>query len=100
MDLATAEETRDLIKTTLLRLDVENKRILSLCREMAMDHQYFKTGRYEATMQIYLGGVSLLNKRLNELSSRTSQARPPAQSRFRTSLLNIALPNFSGAFSE
>ncbi|KAI4484392.1 hypothetical protein M0802_013101 [Mischocyttarus mexicanus] len=82
------------------KFDAEHGRILSSCRKTAMDQPYFKAGRYEATMQTYLAGISLLNKCISELAPKTSQARAPGQARFRSSLLNVDLPKFSGAFSE
>ncbi|KAI4483425.1 hypothetical protein M0802_013403 [Mischocyttarus mexicanus] len=62
MDLAIVEKTRDLLKATWARFDAENERILSSCRETAMDLPYFKTERYEATMRSYLAGISILNQ--------------------------------------
>ncbi|XP_014614534.1 PREDICTED: uncharacterized protein LOC106792578 [Polistes canadensis] len=51
-------------------------------------------------MQAYLGGVTLLSLRIEELSQQAPPVTSQRASRFRTVLPNISLPKFSGAFSE
>ncbi|XP_014614951.1 PREDICTED: uncharacterized protein LOC106792932 [Polistes canadensis] len=100
MDLSTAVETRELLRTTWTKFDAEHDRIVSSSRETVMEQPYFKNNRYDATMQIYLAGITLLNQRIEELSRQASQAMPQPQFRPRSVLPNISLPKFSGAFSE
>ncbi|KAI4473002.1 hypothetical protein M0804_015528 [Polistes exclamans] len=100
MDLSTAVETRELLRTTWTKFDAEHDRIVSSSRETAMEQPYFKNNRYDATMLIYLAGMTLLNRRIEELSRQASQAMLQSQSRPRSILPNISLLKFSGAFSE
>ncbi|KAI4484364.1 hypothetical protein M0802_013123 [Mischocyttarus mexicanus] len=43
IDQATAEETRDFLRSNWHRFDAEHERLISSCPETAMDHPYFKT---------------------------------------------------------
>ncbi|KAI4476729.1 hypothetical protein M0804_013346 [Polistes exclamans] len=70
MDLSTAVDTRELLRTAWSKFDAEHDRIVSSSRETAMEQSYFKENRYDSTMQTYLAGVTLLNLRIEKLSQQ------------------------------
>ncbi|KAI4473457.1 hypothetical protein M0804_015338 [Polistes exclamans] len=100
MDLSTAVDTRELLRTAWSKFDAEHDRIVSSYRETALEQSYFKENCYDTTMQTYLGGVTLLNLRIEELSQQVPPVISQSPSRSRTVLPHISLPKFSGTFSD
>ncbi|KAI4476635.1 hypothetical protein M0804_013414 [Polistes exclamans] len=95
MDLSTAVDTRELLRTALSKFDAEHDRIVSSSRETALEQSYFKENCYDTTMQTYLGGVTQLNLRIKELSQQVQLVISQSLSRSRTILPHISLPKFS-----
>ncbi|KAI4475177.1 hypothetical protein M0804_014470 [Polistes exclamans] len=100
MDLSTAVDARELLRTAWSKFDAEHDRIVSSSRETALEQSYFKENCYDTTMQTYLGGVTLLNLRIEELSRQVPPVISQSSSRSRTVLPHISLPKFSGNFSD
>ncbi|KAI4475233.1 hypothetical protein M0802_015237, partial [Mischocyttarus mexicanus] len=100
MDLATAERTRDFLEISWKKFDAENEKLYQASREPPLEHPYFKEGRYEATMQSYFSGLSVLHRRIEALAPPASPVRKYEQARSRASLPTIELPKFSGSFTD
>ncbi|KAI4472723.1 hypothetical protein M0802_016545 [Mischocyttarus mexicanus] len=100
MDLTTAERTRDFLEISWKKFDAENEKLYQASREPPLEHPYFKEKRYEATMQQYFSGLSILHRRIEALAPPASTARRHEQARSRASLPMIELPKFSGSFTD
>ncbi|KAI4473836.1 hypothetical protein M0804_015140 [Polistes exclamans] len=51
MDLSTAVDTRELLRTAWSKFDAEHDRLVSSSRETAFEQSYFKENYYDTTMQ-------------------------------------------------
>ncbi|KAI4476611.1 hypothetical protein M0802_014845 [Mischocyttarus mexicanus] len=100
MDLATAERTRDFLEISWKKFDAENEKLYQASREPPLEHPYFKEKMYEATMQLYFSGLSILHRRIEALAPPASTTRKHEQARSRASLPMIELPKFSGSFTD